>query len=211
MVVHLILKTHKVECDVCKRVEECFMYKCEVDYRYNFEESFSEIEDISKGCETMIPLCRHCYHSDRVFVCEKHYYSVNTSYMCDYTYQSYNHSPVDYWCPEIGFRRVYDAKCIYCSDDFYTCRRHPRSPHKNTVCARCNITKLGGKFYKYLVGLRRKSKSKNNNNSSKNDIENKEKYIEKLNELEKPDEDGFVLYISNRQKRKIKETIYKQK
>jgi hypothetical protein len=211
MVVHFILKTVKTVCNCCKRENDCFLYKCEVDYKCNLEDSYNlgEVEKDNeevKNCDTMIPICRSCYHSDKVFVCEKHYLNLNTNAMCDYTYQSYGHSPVDYWCVEIGIRRVYDTSCQYCGDTFYTCGRHPRSPHKKTVCASCNITKLGGRYYRHLYGLKRLTKDRFYQRKIKEKKVNEE-YEKYIAELKKPDEEGFVTYISKRKKKEIKKNI----
>ena len=216
MVVHFILKTVLTVCNCCKKENDCFLYKCEVDYKCNLIDSCNlvdscELEEEVKNCDTMIPICRSCYHSDKVFVCEKHYSDLNTNAMCDYTYQSYGHSPVDYWCVEIGIRRVYDTSCQYCGDAFYTCGRHPRSPHKKTVCASCNITKLGGRYYRHLYGLKRLNNRKFifTKNSNKNNNKNRDKFEKYINNMEKPDKEGFVKYISKREKKEIKKEIMK--
>jgi hypothetical protein len=75
---------------------------------------------------------------------------------CDYTSQSWCHSPVYYDFPFLGIRRVYDATCYLCDKNFYTCGRHPDSPYKKITCAQCCRDKLGQDCPYYLHGLKAK-------------------------------------------------------
>jgi hypothetical protein len=207
------------KCQQCKDEKLCFMYPCGVNYRRK-EGEFID-------CKTKIPICTGCYNPDNVYVCHEHTYKLNTMCRCDYTSQSWCHSPVYYDFPFLGIRRVYDATCYLCDKNFYTCGSHPDSPYKKITCAQCCRDKLGQDCPHYLHGLKAKQINAYTSNEKmtfktlvqqKLDALAQEKYekikakiqkkIDKLQQsfekLTKEDDEGFVKHVTQRQKRKFK-------
>lgn len=164
---HPEIDSKLIKCNSCDIEKECIYYKCEVDYR-------SEL-----NCENQIPLCNNCYTKCNVYVCKDHYSDIFITYMCEYTNQSYSHSPVYYWFPHLGIQRVYDTVCQFCNNTFYTCNKHEHSPYKKITCARCCQEKLNIELPEYLIGLQNKIKEKRKKLKNRKKLTMDETYIYK--------------------------------
>lgn len=184
-------------CGNCKAKKKCLAYNCEVDYRSDLL------------CSKKIWLCDNCYNPDRVFTCKKHKHEVNST-KCEFAGQSYGHSPLywDTYCTdpkdEVGnIPRVYDTQCEHCKITFQICKHHPRSPFKYTTCAHCCSDVFDIKMWPWIHGIRREKISSLELICSE--------YQQILSRLQKPDDEGFIRYISRRERREIKRKMIRQR
>ena len=131
------------KCKYCKNHNECNEYPCEVDYRSNG----------SIKCNKKIVVCSRCFNPDKVFVCDNHSKDINAVF-CDFTGQCYSESPVYYYFPELGIRRVYDTECKGCGKVYQVCHHHDSSPIKYTKCAMCLKDMFDDFGKRFVYGLR---------------------------------------------------------
>jgi hypothetical protein len=131
------------KCTYCNIGKMCFTIcpPCEIDYR----------SDGSIKCSEKIYICDSCFNPNNVYVCKKHEKDLNIVY-CDFTGQEYSESPVYYYFPENGIRRVKDSICEGCKKTYQVCNNHNTSPIKFSNCAMC--LKDTFEYKDHIYGLR---------------------------------------------------------